>query len=84
MNLQDRSAKLNYKTETETAIVDSSFIESVSYLEEETVLEVEFKNGLTYRYFSVPKEIYENLKDAQSVGSTFNKEVLDQYIFEVV
>ena len=66
-----------FESETETTLVDSSFIVSLSYSENN--LDVEFKNGNIYRYLEVPEKVYENLKDSSSVGTAFNNEILEQY-----
>lgn len=48
--------------------VESSNIEQVGYEEESETLQVEFKNGGMYQYFDVPQHVYEELRDADSVG----------------
>jgi hypothetical protein len=48
--------------------VSSSNVESVGFDEDSETLEVEFKNGALYQYFDVPKNVYEGLVGADSVG----------------
>ncbi|MGY1889303.1 KTSC domain-containing protein [Pseudomonas jessenii] len=48
--------------------VSSSNVESVGFDEDSETLEVEFKNGTLYQYFDVPKNVYEGLVGADSVG----------------
>ena len=51
--------------------VDSSNLASVGYDEENEILEVEFNHGGVYQYYDVPKEEYEALMNANSLGSFF-------------
>lgn len=48
--------------------VDSSNVESVGYDEGSSTLQVSFKKGGMYQYFDVPKDVFEALRDASSVG----------------
>ena len=59
--------------------VESSQIKSVGYDEESSTLEVEFKNGSVYEYADVPKDVYEGMMNADSVGRTFNATVKGVY-----
>ena len=42
-------------------------------------LEVEFRTGRVYQYFSVPKAEYEALLNAPSLGRYFNREIRNRY-----
>ena len=64
--------------------VDSSNIEAVGYDEDSSLLVIEFKSGAVYEYEAVPKEVYEELMDAESVGKTFNRLVKTAYAFNKV
>ncbi|MCB9468393.1 MAG: KTSC domain-containing protein [Candidatus Obscuribacterales bacterium] len=57
--------------------VSSSNLKSVGY--EDGTLEIEFKNGRIYQYSDVPKEIYDELMTADSLGIYFNSEIRDEY-----
>lgn len=46
------------------------------------VLEVEFAGGGVYRYYDVPESAYETVRDARSIGKTFNAWVRDRYSVE--
>ena len=48
--------------------VKSSNILSIGYDEKERLLEIEFSNGGIYKYHEVPKEVYDRLLQAPSVG----------------
>ena len=60
--------------------LDSSAIAAVSYDEKERTLEVEFREGETYRYAHVPEFVYRELLKAESAGAFWNS-VKDQYEF---
>ena len=59
--------------------VESSVRASVGYDRGRGVLEVEFKNGGVYQYFSVPGRIAEELAAAGSHGRFFSKQVRGRY-----
>lgn len=61
-------SKINKDNNMEMQNVESSNIEAVGYDEDNSTLQVEFKNGGTYQYFDVPLHIFEELRDADSVG----------------
>lgn len=58
--------------------VESSNIVSVGYDESESVLELEFKNGV-YHYPDVPKDVYKGLLKAKSVGKYFHAEIKNNF-----
>ena len=55
--------------------VASSNIESVGYDGDEQTLEVEFCSGSVYQYFEVPDDVYQALKNADSVGRHFGRNI---------
>lgn len=55
--------------------VTSSNIESVGYDADSQTLAVKFKNGGTYHYAEVPKEKYEEMIAARSVGGYLHANV---------
>lgn len=58
--------------------ITSSNISKIGYSNDNTLL-VEFNNGTEYTYANVPKEEFDKLKDAESVGSTLNKSIKNKY-----
>ena len=60
-------------------IVASSNLRSVGYDEATHTLEIEFQNGRVYRYLEVPREVYEGLMKADSLGRYFNEYIRDDY-----
>ncbi len=51
--------------------VTSSSIAAVGYDDAEQVMEVEFKNGKVYQYPMIPRDKYDALMAAPSVGKHF-------------
>jgi hypothetical protein len=62
--------------------VESSMMSRVEYDEDDSELDITFKSGKTYRYRTVPPDIYADLLDAESKGEFFNEKIKD--IFEFV
>jgi len=58
--------------------VFSSSIASIGYSPEST-LDVELMRGGVYRYFDVPKDVYDALIRAESIGAYFNRCVRPYY-----
>ena len=64
--------------------VNSSQIEALRYLRETDIMEIRFKGkkgakGPTYRYFGVPRTVFEELISAKSVGKAFHAEVKSKF-----
>jgi hypothetical protein len=58
----------------------SAAISSVQYDDKAKTLDIEFREGETYRYEHVPKFVYRALLKAESVGAFWNG-VKDNYKF---
>lgn len=65
----------------EMLYVDSSNIESIGYDDDAQELHVQFLSGGYYIYHQVPRQIYEDLMSAPSIGSFLNREVKGVYQF---
>jgi KTSC domain len=52
--------------------LDSSAIEAVRYDQKKQTLDVEFREGHSYRYVHVPEFVYRELLNAESAGSFWN------------
>jgi len=63
----------------ERVLVDSSVVVSLTYDEDTLTLDVEFRSGRIYRYFMLPRAIYDALVAAGSVGAYFNTKVRQRY-----
>jgi len=61
--------------------VESSTLAAVGYDEFSELLELEFRSGAVYRYFSVPATEHESLLAAVSKGNYFNRAIRGRYQF---
>ena len=62
-------------------VVISSNIKSVGF--DNGILEVEFNSGAVYQYADVPKEIFDGIMSAESVGKFVNEKVIRQpFVFK--
>ena len=64
--------------------VDSSNIEMVAYDYGANVLYVRFHTGSVYIYYDVPRDVYTELKNSESVGEYFSEHVRGEYEYERV
>lgn len=76
--------KNNTMIQIEKKPVTSSNIEAIGYDEETQTLRVWFKNGGAYDYDKVPKEEFEALQNASSVGSYFASNIKGKYAYKKV
>jgi hypothetical protein len=60
--------------------VQSSVMTFVKYDDDACELDITFTSGKTYRYLSVPAEIYDRLLDAESKGEFFNDSIKDEFV----
>jgi len=61
-----------------TIAVDSSWIASVTYASDAT-LTVRLRTGMVYRYFTVPRTIFEGLLTAPSKGAYFTTRIRNAF-----
>ena len=54
-------------------VSNSSMISTIDYDNDSKEMTVTFKNGNQYKYFDVPREEFEALRQSESIGSYFNK-----------
>lgn len=59
--------------------VQSSNVDSVGYDATSQELQINFLNGSSYLYLNVPQHEYDNLLQAPSIGSHFNRYIRNQY-----
>jgi hypothetical protein len=64
--------------------VQSSNISSIGYDEATSTLEIEFLNNSIYQYFDVPKEIYNELMQAESHGKYLAQNIKGIYRYSRV
>lgn len=56
-----------------------SNVKQFAYSTDSKTLTVEFNNGSIYNYTNVPIDIFNQMKEAKSVGSVFAKEIKGKY-----
>ena len=54
-------------------VLESKTLATVAYDADHQLLQIEFRDQTTYRYFNVPTDVYETLLRASSKGSYFNR-----------
>ena len=59
--------------------IQSSNISAAGHDEKENILAIKFKDGALYHYHDVPKDVYETLIGAKSVGSHFHSTIKGNY-----
>jgi hypothetical protein len=62
--------------------VISSDVASIGYDEASQILEIEFKATGVYRYFSVPKPVFDELMATPSPGKFFRQHIKGKYAWE--
>jgi hypothetical protein len=68
---------------TTTIPVDSSWIESVTYASDATLI-VRFRRGTVYRYVTVPRAILEGFLTAPSKGAYFTHRIRNAFPYTQV
>jgi hypothetical protein len=61
--------------------ITSSNIQTVEYNEDINTLVVEFKSGAKYAYSNVPKEVFDRMITASSVGGYLNENIRNRYTY---
>lgn len=61
-----------------STLVKSSAIRTIGYSQFNT-LYIVFNSGLGYRYYDVPREVYEELINSESIGKAYNRLIRGQY-----
>lgn len=64
--------------------LDSTALTAVSFSPETNVLQVEFRNGLTYDYVGVSCTLYEQLLNASSKGAFLSRYIRNAFPFRRV
>ncbi len=59
--------------------VDSSALAAVGYSHRLHALEIEFRDGLIYRYLGVPASLHQALMQAESKAQFYNRKVRGRY-----
>lgn len=61
--------------------VESTTLATVAYDADRGLLQIEFRDRTTYRYFNVPTDVHETLLRTPSKGSYFNRVIRGQFAF---
>jgi hypothetical protein len=61
---------------------DSSMMSAFGYDEAQGILDVAFHRAGVYRYYDVPRHVFEGLRDAPSKGSYMHGYIIDMYPWE--
>ncbi len=62
--------------------LESTTLASALYDPLQSRLEIEFRNGQRYLYFQVPPACYQQLLQADSKGSYFNRRIRNRFPFQ--
>ena len=54
-------------------VLGSSQIAAMAHNSDTSEMFIKFHTGAVYKYLNVPTDIYTQIRNAESVGSTFNK-----------
>lgn len=63
------------RTNTRKHHVVSTNLDLVGYSRKYQILDIQFQNGGSYRYFNVPRKVYEALMRADSKGEYYNDNI---------
>jgi hypothetical protein len=61
--------------------VESTSLAAVAYQAERELLQIEFRDGSIYQYFSVPAELHDGLLQATSKGGYFNRAIRGKFAY---
>ena len=61
--------------------LNSTSITAAVYLEQQALLEMEFRNGAVYHYIDVPAATYETFLLAESKGAYFNRYIRNRFAY---
>ena len=62
-------------------LVESSCIATITFSADESILQLEFRNGLAYEYFGVPAAVYTDLLSAESKGAFVTRFIRGRFSF---
>lgn len=65
----------------ERHVLSSTAVAVASYDKQSAILEIEFRNGDTYRYFMVPDSVFRGLLAAESKGRFVHESIIDHFPF---
>ena len=63
-------------------LVQSTTLASAGHDAGRAALELQFRNGAVYQYFSVPRGVFRSLLRAPSKGGFFNQNIRGRYLYK--
>lgn len=60
----------------------SSVIKYIFYIKDRKVLGIGYQSGTVYHYFSVPEQVYLDMRSARSKGSFLNQYIKGHYRYK--
>ena len=60
---------------------ESTTLARAAYTDQLALLHLQFRSGAHYTYSEAPPEVFQNLMDAPSKGTFFNRHIRDRYAF---
>jgi len=70
-----KSALFSAEPLPDSVAVQSRLLAAVAYDHDQTILQLEFRDGAVYQYFQVPRPLYQDLLQADSKGTYFNRHI---------
>jgi hypothetical protein len=67
-----------------TIAVDSTTLRTLGYDAGRQLLQIEFQNRSIYQYFEVPQAVYEELMQASSKGTYFNRSIRPHFDYVLI
>ena len=64
--------------------VESSTISTIGYDKSESTLEIEYKNGMIYQHFDVPRKTYKKLMKSSCVDHFLNTSIKNVYPYKSI
>jgi hypothetical protein len=64
--------------------IESTLLASAAYFPDQTLLELEFRDGALYHFFDVPAECFQQLIAANSKGVFFNRNIRNRFRYQLI
>jgi hypothetical protein len=59
--------------------LQSTSLHAATYQDQSALLELEFRDGTSYRYLGVPEQVYQELLRSESKGRYFNQYIRNRF-----
>jgi hypothetical protein len=64
--------------------LESTMLASAAYSPEQTLLDLEFRNGTLYRFFDVPAACFQRFMASDSKGAYFNRNIRNRFRYQLL